>query len=163
VAAPDAKRPVPRASEEIYGTILVTALVAGLSEDRDYGSVDIVVSVLSTAAVFWLAHVYARALGQRLGGDTRGTAALARDAMVAEWALIQSALAPCLALLLAVAGAYSRDTGVSVAIGLGVFSLFGFGFRFARRLHREVVGAALSGAVNALAGLVIVALKVAIH
>jgi hypothetical protein len=156
-------KPLRHATGAIYGTILVTALVAGLSEDPSYGSTDILASVLSTAVVFWLAHVYARALGERLEGDPRGTGELTRDAMAAEWPLIQVAIPPCAALFLGAVGAYSRDSGVDLAIALGVASLFGYGFLFGRRLRRGVAGATLTGAVNALAGLVIVALKIAIH
>jgi hypothetical protein len=156
-------KPLRHATGAIYGTILVTALVAGLSEDPSYGSTDILASVLSTTVVFWLAHVYARVLGRRLEGDPRGTGELTREAMADEWPLIQAGALPCAALLLSAAGAYSRDAGVDLGIGLGVASLFGFGFLFARRLGGGVAGAWLAGAVNALAGLVIVALKVAIH
>jgi len=151
-----------RATGAIYGTILVTALVAGLSEDPDYTSRDILESVLVTAAVFWLAHVYARVLGERVGGDERGARALTRAAMVEEWPLLQAAALPCAALLLAVAGLFSRNTGVNLAIGLGVPSLFVFGFLCARRLHRPVMGALLTGGINALAGLVIIVLKLLI-
>jgi hypothetical protein len=147
----------------IYGTILVTALVAGLSEDPDYDAAEILVSVVSTAIVFWLAHVYARVLGARLDGDRRPARALTRSALVAEWPLMQSAALPCAALLLGVAGAWSRNTAVTVALSLGVASLFTYGVLFARRLHRALAGALLTGAVNALAGGVIVVLKVLIH
>ena len=60
------------------------------------------------------------------------------------------------------AGLFSRNTGVNLAIGLGVASLFVFGFLFARRLHRPVMGALLTGGINALAGLVIIVLKLLI-
>jgi positive regulator of sigma E activity len=151
------------AAGAIYGTLLVTALVAGLSEDPDYSPTDILVSVVSTAVVFWLAHAYARVLGERLEGDRRGARALIRTAAADEWPLMQAAVLPSAALLLGVAGAWSRNASVNVAIGVGVASLFTFGFLFARRLHRHVPAALLAGAFNALAGGVIVALKIAIH
>jgi hypothetical protein len=151
------------AAGAIYGTLLVTALVAGLSEDPDYSPTDILISVVSTAIVFWLAHAYARVLGERLDGDRRGARALIRTALAGEWPLIQAAVLPCAALLLGVAGAWSRNASVNVAIGLGVGALFAFGFRFARQLRRHLPAALLAGAFNALAGGVIVALKIAIH
>jgi hypothetical protein len=76
---------------------------------------------------------------------------------------MQSAALPCAALLLGVAGAWSRNTTVTVALSLGVASLFTYGVLFARRLRRALPGALLTGAVNALAGGVIVVLKVLIH
>src|SRR5436309_15320931 len=112
MAAPPDRNRAPRVTSAIYGTILVTALVAGLSEDPDYGSVDILASALTTAAIFWLAHVYAGVLGERLAGDERGTSTLTWAAMGEEWPLIQAAALPCAALLLSAAGVYSRDIGV---------------------------------------------------
>jgi hypothetical protein len=134
-----------------------------LSEDPAYGSVDILASALTTAEIFWLAHVYAGVLGERLAGDERRTSTLAWVAMGEEWPLIQAAALPCAALLLSVAGLYSRDIGVDVGIGLGVASLFAFGFVLGWRLHRELAGATLVGAISGLAGVVIVALKLIIH
>ncbi len=156
-------RQTVHATGAIYGTILVTALVAGLSEDPDYDPEDILISVLATAIVFWLAHAYARVLGDRLDGDQRGARALTRSALAAEWSLIQAALLPGAALLLGIAGVWSRNVSVSVAIGLGVASLFAYGFLFARRLRRGLAGALLTATLNALAGVTIVILKVLIH
>ena len=50
----------------IYGTILATSVVAGLSEGSqvDHGPGALV--VLATSLVFWIAHVYAGVLGQHL-------------------------------------------------------------------------------------------------
>jgi hypothetical protein len=163
MARPPDRNRAPRVTSAIYGTILVTALVAGLSEDPDYGSVDILASALTTAAIFWLAHVYAGVLGERLAGDERGTSTLTWAAMGEEWPLIQAAALPCTALLLSAAGVYSRDTGVDLGIGLGVASLFAFGFVLGWRLHRGLAGATLAGAISGLAGVVIVALKLIIH
>ncbi|MDX6650763.1 MAG: hypothetical protein QOJ97_2714, partial [Solirubrobacteraceae bacterium] len=46
----------------IYGTVIATALVAGLSEDPDLSPGEIAVSVLSTMIAFWIAHAYAELL-----------------------------------------------------------------------------------------------------
>ena len=47
----------------IYGYILATSLVAAFSEDDDYSTTEVAVSVFVTGLVFWLAHVYASLLG----------------------------------------------------------------------------------------------------
>jgi hypothetical protein len=147
----------------IYGTILVTALIAGLSEDPGYGATDILISVLATVLVFWIAHVYAEVLGsQARRGDPWGFR-IVRGAMVEEWPLLESAVLPIAALLLGTAGAYSRDVSVDAAIGLGVASLFVFGFLFARRLRHSLWGALLAGTFNGAVGVVIVVLKLVLH
>jgi len=43
----------------IYGNVLATSLVVAFSEDNDYSTTEIAVSVLVTGLVFWIAHVYA--------------------------------------------------------------------------------------------------------
>jgi hypothetical protein len=147
----------------IYGTILATALIAGLSEDPGYGNTDILISVVTTVLVFWLAHVYAEVLGsQAREGDPWGFGII-RDAMVGEGRLLEASALPCFALVLGAVNAYPRDTSVRIAIGLGVASLFVFGFMFARRLRRSFWGAALAGAVNGSVGVVIVVLKLLLH
>jgi hypothetical protein len=151
---------VPRA---IYGTILATALVAGLSEDPGYGSTDILISVASTSFVVWIAHVYAEVLGSRARhGDPWGFRIIG-DAMLAERPLLDALALPCVALLLGTAGLYSRDTSVDVAIGLGVASLLIYGFRYGRQLHRSLGGALVAGVFNGVVGVVIVVLKLVLH
>jgi hypothetical protein len=151
------------ATGAIYGTILVTALVAGLSEDPDYSDEDILISVVATAIVFWLAHVYAHVLGDRLEGGTHRLRELVRTAAGAESPLVYAAVLPCAALVLGLAGAWSRNTSVTIAVWLGVASLAAYGFRFGRRLGHGIPTSTLSAVANAFAGVVIVILKIVIH
>lgn len=147
----------------IYGTILITALVAGLSEDESIDAWRILVSVTATALVFWAAHVYAEVLSQRLAAGRSLSWAEMSRAMGEELPMIQAGIPAGLALGLAALGFYSTETGVTLAIGFGVASLFAYGIVLG---HREgasrmqtLVGATLNGAF----GLVIVALKAFIH
>ena len=66
----------------IYGTILITALVAGLSETEDIDAWQILVSVTVTTLVFWAAHVYAEVLSQQLAA---GRALSWADRQAARW------------------------------------------------------------------------------
>ncbi len=50
----------------IYGTILVTAVVAGTAADDEITALSGALVVLVTTLVFWLAHAYANALALRL-------------------------------------------------------------------------------------------------
>lgn len=147
----------------IYGTILITALVAGLSEDESIDAWRILVSVTGTALVFWAAHVYAEILSQRLAARRQLSWAETAHAMGEELPMIQAGIPAALALGGAALGFYSTDTGVTLAIGFGVASLFAYGVVLG---HREgasrtqtIVGACINGAF----GLVIVALKAFVH
>ena len=82
----------------IYGTILITALVAGLSEDHGIDAWRILVSVTGTAIVFWLAHVYAEVLSQRLAAGRSLSWAETGKAMGEELPMIQAGIPAGIAL-----------------------------------------------------------------
>jgi hypothetical protein len=147
----------------IYGTILVTALVAGLSEDHGIDAWQILVSVTATLLVFWLAHVYAEILSQRLAAGRRLTRAEIGEAFDGELAMVLAGAPAALALGLSALGFYSTDTGVTLAIGVGVGALFAYGLVLGHRegaTRMQTLGAA---SVNGAFGLVIVALKAFVH
>lgn len=147
----------------IYGTILITALVAGLSEGYEIDAWQILVSVTATTLVFWLAHVYAEVLSMQLAAGRKLTWAAARRAMDDELPMVQAGLPAAVALGLAALGFYSTDTGVTLAIGFGVASLFAYGVVLG---HREGAGhlqTFIGACINGAFGLVIVALKAFIH
>lgn len=154
----------PNPARAIYGTILVTAVIAGFSEEPDIGIGEIVAAVGGTALVFWAAHVYAEWLGAVIAepAHRRGLADL-RAVMRDELPLAEAALAPALGLVSGAVGILSRDHAVNLAISIGVAELFGWGVLLGRvqRLPRLLTLG--TGVVNALFGLAVVALKVLVH
>ena len=54
----------------IYGTVIVTALVAGLSENDSLSEAEIVVGVVATMLAFWLAHAYGTLVARGTQGGT---------------------------------------------------------------------------------------------
>lgn len=147
----------------IYGLILITALVAGLSEGEGIDAWQILVSVTATTLVFWAAHVYAEVLSQQLAAGRGLSWRAAREAMDSELPMVQAGFPAALALGLAALGFYSTDTGVTLAIGFGVASLFAYGVVLG---HREGAGNLqifVGACVNGAFGLVLVALKAFVH
>ena len=145
----------------IYGTILVMAVIAAISHDDDIGSAEILGAVAATTLVFWIAHVYADVLASSATGRGQPSAHLVRVLMAQEWPLVEAAALPLVPIALAWIGLISTDTGVAVALGLGVFDLFAWGYRLGRRRGARLP--VLSGLLSAALGLVVVALKVAVH
>jgi hypothetical protein len=147
----------------IYGTILATSVVAGLSEggqvDQGYASL----VVLSTSIVFWIAHVYAGVLGHHLrrhGGLTWSRLnAVARH----EWPILGSGFPPAAVLGLGTIGLFGRDTAYAIAIGVGIASLVLWGVAYAREQGYSRGGMLLAGLLNGLLGVLIVGLKVLVH
>jgi hypothetical protein len=147
----------------VYGQILVTSIVAALSEEETLGAHEIFIGVLGTMLVFWLAHVYAAAVARRLSRPevlTVGeTLAIARD----EWPMVQSAAPALLALGLAWAGVLSTRAGIDLAIAAGIGALFAWGLVIARRSGLSPAGTVGSMALSGAFGLVIVGLKIVVH
>jgi hypothetical protein len=148
----------------IYGTILVMAVITALSHDDNVGSGELIVAVLATTFVFWIAHVYAEVLGRRVEGEGgRPTFATIAVAARGEWPLVEAALLPVLCLLVGVVGVVETDTAVSIAIGAGVVELFAYGIAAGRRLHLSTGATIVVGVVNGAIGLLVVLLKVLVH
>lgn len=94
----------------VHGTVLAGALIAvqGAHEDVDISR--LVIVVLLTQFVYWLAHVYAEIVGERIHTRTRASWAQVRALMVREWPLVAVSYGPLAVVLVASwAGAGSND------------------------------------------------------
>jgi hypothetical protein len=143
----------------IYGQILVTSFVAALSEVADVDAGEIFASLLATMIVFWLAHVYADAVAQRLEREDSLTWREVWSIAKYEWPGVQAAVPALVALGLGWAGALSTLTAVRSAIALGVIALLAWGFVIARASRLSVLATLGSVALNGAFGLGIVTLK----
>ena len=112
--------------------------------------------------VFWVAHVYAETISQRVAQDGRGAREL-RHLAEREWPMVQAALPAVVALTLAALGLWSREAGITIALGLGVVVLGGWGTAAGRRAGRSRRRSFLDGLGSAALGLLIILLKVLIH
>ncbi|WP_251452839.1 hypothetical protein [Microbacterium sp. Marseille-Q6648] len=87
--------------QAVYGVLLVAGLIV-VASLHSTSSLQVLVTVVFTVVVFWLAHVYAGTVahhGLDEGRDT-GLRASFRQALRASWGLLLSALIPCAILLL---------------------------------------------------------------
>lgn len=154
--------PAEAVSGIAYGLIVIGALLAAESGHHE-GYADTLASALIAGALYWLAHAYAGALGQRVQSHERlSMSALAR-ALVAELAIVRGAALPLLVLLIGWAADVHLEAAVSAAVwsaaaGLVVLELAaGVG---ARARPAEL---ALDVTVGAAMGLGILALKVLLY
>jgi hypothetical protein len=151
------------AARAIYGQILVTSLVGALSEDSEIEAGYILVSVVSTMLVFWLAHVYAEALSRGLEARRHLEWAEIRRLAAREWPLVQAAIPTAIVLALGAIGALSTETAVDIAIALGIVALFTWGLAIGRASGWSWAAALFGAAISACFGLAVVGLKALVH
>ena len=143
----------------IYGVIVaLSVVIAGArAYPRDAWHAAILVAVTST--VFWLAHVYAHALGESVARGERLGAAELRHVARHELSIVEAAVLPTAALLLGAVGIVSAHTAYWLAFALGLCVLVAEGLRFARVARLGPLGALAVVAANVSFGLVLVGLK----
>jgi hypothetical protein len=148
-----------RLSGFIYGTIVALSVIVGGARAYPHEPGHTAVLVAVTCATFWLAHVYAHALGHAVHrGEHLSFAELRRIAR-REASVLEAALPPIAALVLGALGVFAPRTAVWIAFALGLAVLAAQGFVFARieRLGRVATVAVV--AANLGLGLLLVVLK----
>jgi hypothetical protein len=147
----------------IYGTVIATALVAGLSEDKDLAPGEIAISVSATMLAFWIAHAYANLLAGDTSGGRLPSWREARRAMAHEWTLVEAAAPAIVFLMLGEFGVLSVTTAKDLAVWIGLVTLAGYGWGLARKggmgLGRRVAVSLASAALGAI----VIAVKLAVE
>ena len=143
----------------VYGSIIAAAVIGAFHEEGAAPG-DVALSLLGTMIVFWLVHIWAEFLGERIHYRTRFSfhriAAIGR----AEWPLVESGLAPSFVLFLGWAGLMSENIAEDIAIGICIIQLFGWGLFLGFRASKSWRGAVVAGLTNGILGLVLVGLEI---
>ncbi|GGT28019.1 hypothetical protein [Streptomyces chromofuscus] len=145
----------------VYGSLLAASVVAGAGTLGSFPRVELVVLLLLTGGVFWVAHVYAHLFGARLAQQPLGRRVV-RQVCRDEWPIVKAAVPP------AVAVAVSPLLGLDVqgagwlALGVAVAGQVGWSVAAARRAGASPRQMATAAAVNLVIGLLIVVFKLAV-
>jgi hypothetical protein len=158
-----AGRRQPNLVGTIEGTIVATAVVAGMSESATLSALRALWILLATGTFFWVAHVYADLLAGRIQGHHRMGGADVRAVMSREWPLCQSTFALAVPLALGALGIIDRDVALNLATFVGISALVAWGIVFSRREGHGVAGIIGAAALNGTVGLMIVGFKVAVR
>ena len=151
------------ATQGVYGLILATAVIAISRESDPSDAGKAALSMLVTALVFWLAHVYARLLGTAVSHDRGLTRAGVARAMREHWSLVEVAIPLVLILGLGAIGVIPERAALVAATILALVELAATGAYAAVRRDARPLGVLVSAAVALMLGLLIVFLKVLIH
>jgi hypothetical protein len=128
-------RRVRRRAAGIYGTIITAAILAATGIRLP--TVPLVVTVVLTLLVYWVAEEYAELLGEQAEGGRLPTWPHMREALAATWPMVSASYLPLLALLLARAAGGSASAAANVGLGVAVVLLVIHGWSAGRaaRLH----------------------------
>lgn len=148
----------------VYGLVLVAGMIV-ISRNLTSSSIEALGVVLATLLVFFVAHVYAGAVGHLADPAHRGERVreAVRVALRDSAGLLLVGVVPILALLLGVTGVVARSDAIWLALGIDMLLLAILGWIIAasRTSH---LGWRLGGAVlTAALGGVMILLKVLIH
>lgn len=142
----------------IYGTVVGAAAMAAT---RPHDTVTgMVVTVLVTVAVYWVAERYAEVLAAAVRG--RRLAEVGK-ALRRGWPTIEAAYTPLVVLVVVVVVTGDPGTGVVVALAVSTAMLSGLGYLAARRAGATRLSALAWAAGSAVLGVIVVLLKTSLH
>ncbi len=145
----------------VYGSIIAASLIVPFFEQ--HGSAETVaLTLLSTMAVFFLAHVWSTVVGERIHSGSPYSVHHTMDVARAEWPLIESTFGPVIVLTLGWAGRLERQhRGAPRARHLPARAV-----RLGRRGRpeglRRLGPGLLSGVVNLALGVGLISLEVSV-
>ncbi|MBO2447434.1 hypothetical protein J4573_10080 [Actinomadura barringtoniae] len=144
----------------VYGSLLAASVVVGSApRHTPTPALSLVVLLLATGVVFWLAHVYASLAGDREKGAPL-TKQEVRQVGSREWPLAQAAVPPAAAAALCWLLGLSNATAAWCALFVALASQVGWTVVAGTRSNAKPLLIVVSAVVNLLLGLVIVMLKV---
>ncbi|MGW2588565.1 hypothetical protein ACWCYZ_46380 [Streptomyces virginiae] len=150
--------PLENPPETIYGSVVTGAVLASASEPPVNLS-EVVVSVIASLLIYWLAHVYVEEFARSHPGEKEfSVRRLLRSARV-QWSLVKSSFIPVVALLLVVA--FGGDANLAIEVGLWTVAmiLLCWGLVTAHRKGMKGMPLVLTGLLAAVLGVAIVLLK----
>jgi hypothetical protein len=150
---------VRRDAAAIYGGLLVTVLVTVLWQ-ADVAPEFIAFSVLISVLVFWLTHVWAEVVEQRLKGPTSRSEVI--DIASREASMVVAAVPPILVLGIGRLGLLTVDQAIGLALVVCLAQLFLWGLAIGTQLGRGWPVAVGVAAVELALGAFLVGLKVVV-
>jgi hypothetical protein len=150
-------------TEAIYGLILATSVIA-VSREYDSSNAGLIgVTVLVTAVVFWLAHVYARVLAESISHHRRLDRTEVREVLRHDWPLVEVTLPLLLILALGVLDVVPDRAAILLAMLTALVELAAAGAYAARTSGAGRRGTVLSAVIAVALGSGVVLLKAFVH
>lgn len=143
----------------VYGSMLAASVVVGAGSLGSFPRAEVVVLLLLTGVVFWVAHVHAQLFGARLAQqapDRRLVMHVCRD----EWPIVKAAVPPAAAMAVSPLLGLDVRGALWLALCVAVVGQVGWSVAAARRAGAAPRLMAVTASVNLLLGLLIIAVKI---
>lgn len=145
----------------VYGSLLAASVVMTAGTVGRFPRLQLFLLLLITGLVFWMAHVYARLVGERLLHASLTKQEIRRVA-VHEWPIVKVAVPPALAVAISPLLRLGLQATVWFALAVAVAEQVGWATLSLVRAGASRRMVLVSGAVNLLLGAVIVVAKAAL-
>ena len=163
-AAGDGTQPGPvvenlgrRRASGIYG-IIITAAILDTIGGRASTTV-LVISVVGTLLVYWIAEQYAEILGEHTTGGQLPSRAYIRGTLAATWPMVSASFAPLLAVVLAALAGASALTAANVGLVVAMALLTIHGWLAGRAAQLQGWKLLVATSIAAALGLMMILLK----
>ena len=146
-----------RRAAGVYGTIITAAVIAATGVRLT--TLALVVSVLVTLLVYWIAEEYAELLGEQLEAGRLPTWLEVRLALAASWPMVSASYVPLLALVVARWLGASPSAAANVGLVVAVMLMIFYGWSAGRAARVDGKRLLVITSVAAALGLMMIVLK----
>jgi hypothetical protein len=152
-----AKNVGKRRAAGIYGAIITAAVLAAAGDELHVYA--LVVTVVITLVVYWLAEEYAELLGEQVEGGMVPSWDYVREALTATWPMVTASFLPLVAVVLARVAGDSVSASATIGLVVAIVLLMIHAWLAARAAELRGWQLAFTTSVALVLGLVMVALK----
>ncbi|MFJ8934743.1 hypothetical protein ACIRL0_03375 [Streptomyces sp. NPDC102365] len=142
----------------VYGSMLAASVIIGAGTLGSFPRLELVLLLLLTGVVFWIAHVHAQVFGARVAQrrpDRRVVLSVCRD----EWPIVKAAVPPAAVVAATPVLGLGMDATLWLALTVAVAGQVGWSTAAARRGGASRGLMAVTAGVNLLLGLLIISFK----
>ncbi|MFF8196266.1 hypothetical protein ACF05L_36600 [Streptomyces bobili] len=145
----------------VYGSMLAASVILGAGSLGSFPRTELVLLLLLTGVVFWIAHVHAQLFGARLAQQApnrRIVLQVCRD----EWPIVKAAVPPAAAVAISPLLGLDVRGALWLALSVAVAGQVGWSVAAALRAGASRRLVATTASVNLLLGLLIISFEIAL-